>query len=127
MISISDLTVSFGGFTLLDTINFHISDKEKVGLVGKNGAGKSTTLKMLTGLLKPKSGHILLDGQDIWAKGNESIRKQIGYVPDQPILYFRLTAKEHLYYNGLFLWQNLTWQNLLEQSYSRQSNPKSTC
>ncbi len=76
---------------------------EIFALLGPNGAGKSTTLKMLTGLLKPKSGHILLDGQDIWAKGNESIRKQIGYVPDQPILYFRLTAKEHLYYSGKLL------------------------
>ena len=47
MISINDLTVSFGGFTLLDSINFHISDGEHIALVGKNGAGKSTLLNII--------------------------------------------------------------------------------
>lgn len=58
MISINNLTVSYGGFTLLDNINFHISDNDKIGLVGKNGAGKSTILKLICGLQNPTSGHI---------------------------------------------------------------------
>ncbi len=59
MISINDLTVSFGGYTLLDSINFHISDRDRIGLVGKNGAGKSTILKLIVGLENPTSGKVL--------------------------------------------------------------------
>jgi ATP-binding cassette subfamily F protein 3 len=70
VISISDLTVSFGGFTLLDSINFHISEKEKVGLVGKNGAGKSTILKLIMGLQSPTSGKVMMPSD-----------RKIGYLP----------------------------------------------
>lgn len=70
MISISDLTLSYGGFTLLDNINFHISDKEKIGLVGKNGAGKSTILKLIMGLQSPTSGMVSVPAD-----------KKIGYLP----------------------------------------------
>lgn len=59
MISINDLTVAFGGFTLLDDINFHISDGEHMALVGKNGAGKSTILKLIMGLESPTSGKVM--------------------------------------------------------------------
>ena len=58
MISVNSLTVAFGGFTLLDNINFHISESDKIGLVGKNGAGKSTLLKLICGLQSPTSGKV---------------------------------------------------------------------
>ena len=58
MISINNLTVAYGGFTLLDDINFHISENDKVGLVGKNGAGKSTILKIICGIQHPTSGKV---------------------------------------------------------------------
>ena len=58
MISIEDVTVAYGGFVLLDKINFHVSENDKIGLVGKNGAGKSTILKMIAGLQNPSSGRI---------------------------------------------------------------------
>lgn len=70
MISINDLTVSFGGTTLLDEINFHINDKDRIGLVGKNGAGKSTILKLIMGLQTPTSGKIL-----------KPTGQRIGYLP----------------------------------------------
>lgn len=60
MISINELTVAFGGFTLLDNINFHISDGEHVALVGKNGAGKSTIMKLIMGIESPTSGKIMV-------------------------------------------------------------------
>ena len=60
MISINSLTVAYGGFTLLDDINFHISDNDRIGLVGKNGAGKSTILKLICGLQTPTSGKIAM-------------------------------------------------------------------
>lgn len=60
MISINNLTVAYGGFTLLDEINFHISDGEHIGLVGKNGAGKSTIMKLIMGIDAPTSGQIMM-------------------------------------------------------------------
>ena len=58
MISINNLTVAYGGFTLLNEINFHISENDKIGLVGKNGAGKSTILKLICGFQTPTSGKV---------------------------------------------------------------------
>ncbi len=70
MISINSLTVAYGGFTLLNDINFHISDNDKIGLVGKNGAGKSTVLKLICGLQSPTSGKVAVPGD-----------LRIGYLP----------------------------------------------
>ncbi len=58
MISINSLTVAYGGFVLLNDINFHISENDKIGLVGKNGAGKSTILKLICGIQSPTSGKV---------------------------------------------------------------------
>ena len=58
MISINSLTVAYGGFVLLNDINFHISENDKIGLVGKNGAGKSTNLKLICGIQSPTSGKV---------------------------------------------------------------------
>lgn len=58
MISINNLTVAYGSYTLLDNINFHISETDKIGLVGKNGAGKSTIMKLICGWQSPTSGSV---------------------------------------------------------------------
>jgi len=60
MISLESISLSFGGFTLLDNISIHIGDKERLGLVGKNGAGKSTILKIIMGLQSPTSGSVMM-------------------------------------------------------------------
>mgnify|MGYP003313193187 CR=1 FL=1 len=60
MISINNVNVSFGGFTLLNDINFHITDNDRIGLVGKNGAGKSTLLKLILGINSPTGGKIMV-------------------------------------------------------------------
>ena len=70
MIAINNVTVAFGGFTLLDNISFHISENEHIALVGKNGAGKSTLMKLLTGEQSPTSGYIDMPSG-----------LQIGYLP----------------------------------------------
>ena len=59
MISINNITVAFGGYTLLDDISFHVSDGEHIALVGKNGAGKSTILKLIAGVDRPTSGSVM--------------------------------------------------------------------
>ena len=58
MVSINQLTVDFGGFSLFDNISFLISPKERIGLTGKNGAGKSTMLKIIAGKQQPTSGNV---------------------------------------------------------------------
>lgn len=58
MISVNNLVVAYGGFTLLNDVNFHISENDKIGLVGKNGAGKSTILKLICWLQSPTSGQV---------------------------------------------------------------------
>ncbi len=58
MISLDDVSLAYGSFVLLDKINFHISENDKIGLTGKNGAGKSTIMKLICGLQSPSSGHI---------------------------------------------------------------------
>ena len=70
MISINDLTVSYGSWTLLDHISFHISESDKIGLVGKNGAGKSTVMKLIRGEQSPTSGTI-----------DKPVHINIGYLP----------------------------------------------
>ena len=70
MISVNNVTVSFGSYKLLDCINFHISDGDKIGLVGKNGAGKSTLMKLITGEEQPTSGSI-----------EKPVGVRIGYLP----------------------------------------------
>jgi ATP-binding cassette subfamily F protein 3 len=72
VISINKLSVSFGGTPLFDEINFHIGDKDKIGLVGKNGSGKSTILKIIAGINNPSSGEILRPSS-----------VDIGYLPQQ--------------------------------------------
>ncbi len=92
MISINGLTVAYGGYTLLDSIDFHISEKDKIGLVGKNGAGKSTIMKLICGLQSPTSGSI--------DKPNDL---RIGYLPQimehhkgRTVLEETLTAFDHV-------------------------------
>ena len=70
MISLDDITVSYGGFTLLDGVSLHIGDRERIGLVGKNGAGKSTMLKLIMELQSPTSGKI-----------TRTAGQRIGYLP----------------------------------------------
>ena len=70
MISLDDITVSYGGFTLLDGVSLHIGDRDRLGLVGKNGAGKSTMLKLIMELQSPTSGKI-----------TRTAGQRIGYLP----------------------------------------------
>lgn len=83
MISVEGLTVEFGGFTLFDDVSFVVNKKDRIALVGKNGAGKSTMLKIFAGLQSPTSGTV-------------SIPKEttIGYLPQQMQLTDSRTVRE---------------------------------
>lgn len=87
-----------GGYTqlpVLKNIDFSIADGELVGLIGLNGAGKSTTIKEIIGLLQPHTGKITINGLSL-KEDPQAYRKQIGYIPETPSLYEELTLKEHI-------------------------------
>ncbi|WOJ90133.1 ribosome-associated ATPase/putative transporter RbbA [Methylocapsa polymorpha] len=90
-----DLTCRFGDFTAVDRVNFTIERGEIFGFLGSNGCGKTTTMKMLTGLLPATSGEALLFGQAIEA-GGMSARKRVGYMSQSFSLYTELTVRQNL-------------------------------
>ncbi|AYW47958.1 multidrug ABC transporter ATP-binding protein [Tetragenococcus osmophilus] len=92
---VENLTGGYNQIPVLKDLNFTLNDGELVALIGLNGAGKSTTIKEIIGLLQPQQGRIELDGLTI-TKDPESYRQKISYVPETPLLYEELTLKEHL-------------------------------
>lgn len=94
-LSLEHVTGGYGHIPVLKDISFEINNHELVGLIGLNGAGKSTTIKEIMGLLQPQSGTITLDGLSL-KTDPEAYRKKIGYIPETPVLYEELTLKEHI-------------------------------
>ncbi|WP_256203506.1 ribosome-associated ATPase/putative transporter RbbA [Nitrosomonas sp. Nm58] len=90
-----DLTMRFGDFVAVDRVNLHIARGEIFGFLGSNGCGKSTTMKMLTGLLSPSEGEARLFGQVLDA-ANLATRKRVGYMSQAFSLYSELTVRQNL-------------------------------
>lgn len=97
MIEVKNVTKKYGNFTAVDNITFTVKDGEVVGLLGQNGAGKSTTMNMITGFIEPTEGNIVINGFDIMKKTLKA-KKQIGYMPENVPLYTELTVKEFVTY-----------------------------
>lgn len=95
MLKVTNLTKRYGDVNSVDDMSFQIGEHEVVGLLGKNGAGKSTTIRMLTGYLARTSGDISFMGQDV-ADMDAKARLHIGYLPEIPPLYTDLTVYEHI-------------------------------
>ncbi|MBC1422100.1 ABC transporter ATP-binding protein [Listeria seeligeri] len=112
LLEVENLT---GGYTkrpVLKDISFAIEEKQIVGLIGLNGAGKSTTIKHITGLMHPKKGTIKINGHQL-VEDTETYRKQFSYIPETPVLYEELTLKEHLELTGMAY--GLSQEELLER------------
>ena len=88
-LSLQQVTGGYGHIPVLKEVSFEVNDNELVGLIGLNGAGKSTTIKEIMGLLQPQSGTITLDGLKL-SQDPEKYRKKIGYIPETPVLYEEL-------------------------------------
>ena len=87
-----------GGYTrkpVLQDVSFSIEKGELVGLIGLNGAGESTTIKHIIGIMQPKSGAIRLNGQT-FSEDIDAYRSAFSYIPETPVLYEELTLREHL-------------------------------
>ncbi|MCA1030888.1 ABC transporter ATP-binding protein [Bacillus timonensis] len=95
LLTIKNLT---GGYTknpVINDVSFEVNKHELVGLIGLNGAGKSTTIKHIIGLMEPKKGSITINGKTI-KEDMEAYRSQLSFIPETPILYDELTLYEHL-------------------------------
>lgn len=95
MIKVKDLVKVYGDRTVLKDVTFSINTGEIVGLLGLNGAGKSTTMNILTGCLAATSGEVIINGISM-DEDSYSIKKEIGYLPEIPPLYVDMTVKEYL-------------------------------
>lgn len=95
MLKIENLTGGYVNIPVLKNISFEVNDGELVGLIGLNGAGKSTTINEIIGLLTPYQGQITLDGLTL-DNNQADYRKKIGFIPETPSLYEELTLREHL-------------------------------
>lgn len=97
-----DLTRTFGQFTAVDRITFDVRRGEVFGFLGANGAGKTTAIRMLTGLLSPTSGSARVAGHDVYSE-SEDIKADIGYMSQRFSLYEDLTVRENIsLYGGIY-------------------------
>lgn len=101
-IEVRDLTRRFGNFTAVDRLTFDVRPGEIFGFLGANGAGKSTTIRMLCGLLQPTSGTALVDGVDV-ARDPEAVKRRIGYMSQRFSLYEPLTIDQNIrFFGGIY-------------------------
>ncbi len=102
VVSVKDLTKKFGSFTAVNSISFDVTKGEIFGFLGANGAGKTTAIKMLTGLSKPSSGTAIVAGYDV-IKNPEKVKYKIGYMSQKFSLYDDLKVFENIrLYAGIY-------------------------
>jgi len=108
-----DLTRTFGSFTAVDRITFDVRAGEVFGFLGANGAGKTTAIRMLTGLLTPSGGAAKVAGHDVYTE-SEAIKRTIGYMSQRFSLYEDLSPRENIrLYGGIY---DLTLKQIRERS-----------
>lgn len=114
-ITVRNLTKKFGDFIAVNNVSFDVAQGEVVGYLGPNGSGKTTTMRMLLGLLQPTSGSATVFGYDIKTQA-ESIRPLVGYMSQKFALYEELTARENLvFYGGVYGMRGKPLQERLEK------------
>ena len=102
VIYVENLTRRFGDFVAVDHINFEVNEGEVVGYLGPNGSGKTTTIRMLLGLLEPSEGEATVLGFDAFRQ-TEEVRKRAGYMSQKFAIYDDLTTQENLtFYGGVY-------------------------
>ena len=94
-VKVEHLTGGYGKRPVIKDINFELREGEIVGLIGLNGAGKSTTIKHMLGLLTPTSGSLSISNTNI-TDDIETYRRKLSYIPESPVIYEELTLQEHI-------------------------------
>jgi ABC-2 type transport system ATP-binding protein len=111
-IEVRGLTRRFGAFVAVDRVTFDVRRGEVFGFLGSNGAGKSTTIRMLCGLLRPSAGTASVDGIDV-GRDPEGVKRRIGYMSQRFSLYEKLTADQNIaFFGGIY---GLTRERLAER------------
>ncbi len=105
MVRVENISKSFGSLTAVDGLSFEVAKSEIFGIVGPDGAGKSTLNRMLAAILKPDQGRIFLDGRDVY-RNPYLIKEMIAYMPQRFGLYEDLTVEENLYFFGRLFGMN---------------------
>ena len=101
-ITVTELTRRFGGFVAVDHVSFDVRQGEVFGFLGSNGAGKSTTIRMLCGLLAPTSGSAVVGGVDV-GRDPEGVKRRIGYMSQRFSLYEQLTVDQNIrFFGGIY-------------------------
>src|SRR5438874_10778073 len=101
-ITVRELTRRFGRFTAVDRVSFDVERGEIFGFLGSNGAGKSTTIRMLCGLMKPSSGTAVVGGVDV-SRDPEAVKRRIGYMSQKFSLYEALTVDQNIrFFGGIY-------------------------
>ncbi len=98
-IEVNNLTKKFGSFTAVDSVSFDVEKGEIFGFLGANGAGKSTTIRMLCGILEPTSGDASVAGFSVM-KEPDKVKQNIGYMSQRFSLYNDLTVEENINFFG---------------------------
>lgn len=99
MISFENVSRMYGDFTAVDNVSFKVSSGEIVGLLGHNGAGKTTIMKILTGFLEPTAGQVTINNHDI-LNSRKLVQEDIGYLPENCPLYPEMTVIDYLDYSA---------------------------
>ncbi|MEQ8531620.1 MAG: ABC transporter ATP-binding protein [Imperialibacter sp.] len=119
IIEVENLTKRFGTFKAVDSISLEVKQGEIFGFLGANGAGKTTAMKMLSGLLSPTSGKAMVAGFDVFKQQNQ-IKKSIGYMSQRFSLYDDLTIKENIrFYGGIYGLKRKQWKEKGERLIKR--------
>ena len=101
MIKLAGVTKEFGDFTALDNVDLMIPTGTSFGLLGSNGAGKSTILRLLTGIYKAESGNVTVDGDEVF--DNTDIKSRVFFINDETVQFGTYTVKElKNYYKGFY-------------------------
>lgn len=113
-VTVENISFAYDERTVLHNVSFGLERGEITGLIGSNGAGKSTTLKTVIKKLKPQSGKITVRGEDIFSLNNENF--PVTFVPDIPVYYEELTVWEHLQFvKALYPQSGVTVEAIIEQ------------
>ena len=101
-IVVENLTRRFGDFVAVNNVSFEVREGEVFGFLGSNGAGKSTTIRMLCGLLRPTSGRATVGGVDV-GSDPEGVKRRIGYMSQRFSLYEKLTVEQNIaFFGGIY-------------------------
>ncbi|MCX5717348.1 MAG: LPS export ABC transporter ATP-binding protein [Nitrospirae bacterium] len=97
ILEVKEITKNYGKRCVVKNLSLYVTTGEIVGLLGPNGAGKTTTFYMIVGMIKPESGSIFLDGEDIGQLPMyQKARRGIGYLPQEPSIFRKLTVRDNL-------------------------------